>query len=60
VAQRRRESDDGAFVYVVSNKSHRLYTGVTIDLVNRVALIQAENPNWKDLSVGFDDLLKVR
>ena len=25
-----------AFVYIMSNKSHRLYTGVTADLVNRV------------------------
>ena len=109
MAQRARDLSRGAFVYIVSNKSHRVYTGVTTDLVNRVrehkegtypngftarynfdrlvylewlpslgaaakkerqikawtrakrvALIQAENPNWKDLSVGFDDLLKVR
>jgi putative endonuclease len=26
----------------------------------RVALIQAENPRWKDLSVNFDDLLMAR
>jgi putative endonuclease len=107
VAQRTRERE--AFVYIVSNKSHRLYTGVTTDLVarirehkegrypngftarynfdrlvyfewlptlaaaarrekqikawtraKRVALIQAKNSNWKDLSLTFDDLLKAR
>ena len=109
MAPRTRDFARGAFVYIVSNKSHRLYTSLTTDIINRlrehkegtypngftarynfdrlvylewlpgleaaakrerqikawtrakrVALIQVENPNWKDLSVGFDDLLKVR
>ena len=104
----QRLRDSGAFVYIMSNKSHRLYTGLTSDLVNRVrehkestypngftarynfdrlvyfewlpslptaarrerqikawtrakrvALIQAKNPNWKDVSLAFDDLLKA-
>ena len=107
MAQRLRRSD--AFVYIMSNKSHRLYVGSTVDLVSRVrehkertypnaftarynfdrlvylealitfveairrerqikgwsrakrvALIQRDNPNWRDLSVRFDDLLMAR
>ena len=78
-----------AYVYIMSNKSHRLYVGATVDLANRVfvyfevvrpyaaalsreryvkgllrskkiAMIQAENPKWRDLSVHFDDLLMAR
>jgi len=93
----------------MSNKSHRLYTGITTNLVNRVrehkegsypngftarynfdrlvyyegmpslalaaarekqikawtrakrvSLIQIDNPNWRDLSADFDDLLLAR
>jgi|SRR6266849_1068447 len=98
-----------AYVYIMSNKSHRLYVGATVDLPNRVrqhkegsypnaftarynfdrlvyfevvrpyaaalsreryvkgllrskkiAMIQADNPKWRDLSVHFDDLLMAR
>ena len=98
-----------SYVYMMSNKSHRLYVGATIDLPIRVrqhkegtypnaftarynfdrlvyfeviesyagalrreryvkgllrskkiAMIQADNPKWRDLSVHFDDLLMAR
>ena len=98
-----------AYVYIMSNKSHRLYVGATVNLVSRVrqhkegsypnaftaryrfdrlvyfetvesyaaalrrerylkgllrvkgvALIQNDNPKWRDLSVRFDDLLMAR
>jgi putative endonuclease len=98
-----------AFVYIVSNKSHTLYVGITTDLRERfaqhrnktypngftaryrftrlvyfeahnsladaarreqelkswprskkVALIQAENPNWHDLSPRLDPLYYLR
>jgi putative endonuclease len=98
------------YVYIVSNKSHRLYTGSTTNLMDRarqhrdktypnsftaryrfdrlvyfevlpdigaarrrerqlkgwnrakkVALIQAKNPNWLDLSLAWnDDPLLIR
>jgi len=109
VAQRRLSSARDTFVYIMSNKSHRLYTGIATHLVNRVrqhkegsypngftaryqfnrlvyfeaiptfalavarekqikawtrakrvALIQENNPRWKDLSVDFDDLMMAR
>jgi len=47
----------GAYVYIVSNKSHRLYVGWTTDLLQRSHehksksyLIQEKNPNWLDLT----------
>jgi putative endonuclease len=98
-----------AYVYMMSNKSHRLYIGATVNLVNRVrqhregsypnaftaryrfdrlayfevmesyaaalrrerylkgllrtrkvAMIQNNNPKWRDLSVDFADLLLAR
>jgi putative endonuclease len=98
-----------AYVSIMSNRSHRLYIGLTTDLVNRVrehkehsypngftarynfdrlvdfevvrshreatkrerylkgllrakkvAMIQKDNPKWRDLSVQFDDLLMAR
>jgi putative endonuclease len=36
VAQRRSRFGPGAFVYIISNKSHTLYTGCTVDLLARV------------------------
>ena len=99
----RWQSSEVAFIYMMSNKSHRLYVGQTTDLVTRVRehreksypngftarynfdrlvwfetvanageavkrerqlkgwtrakkveLIQAENPNWLDLSAKLD------
>jgi putative endonuclease len=96
-----------AYVYIISNKSHTLYTGIATDLVRRmeqhrngtyrngftaryhfdrlvwfemqpslaaaarrekqiknwrrvqkVALIQEKNPNWKDLSVSWEELFR--
>ncbi len=109
MAQRQLSSPRDTFVYIMSNKSHRLYTGLTVDLVSRirehkegsypngftaryhfdrlvyfeilpnfalavarerkvkawsrakrVALIQKNNPRWKDLSLLFDDLLLAK
>ena len=53
------------YVYIVSNRAHTLYTGMTNDLpqrvvqhnwprAKRVAMIQSINPNWNDLSAKFD------
>lgn len=33
---RQSSATRGAFVYIISNKSHTLYTGSTVDLVERV------------------------
>ena len=98
-----------AYVYIMSNRSHRLYVGATADLPSRIrqhkegtypnaftarykfdrlvyfeviasypaalkreryikgllrskkiAMIQIDNPKWRDLSVRFDDLLMAR
>ena len=107
--EQRQRRTRNSYVYIVSNKSHTLYTGLTIDLVKRVqehkdrtylngftarynfdrlvyfealpnfaiaaarekqikawtrakriALIQKDNPYWKDLSASFTDLYLIR
>jgi len=45
----------------MSNQSHTIYAGSTIDLLARVRqheekLIQAMNPNWLDLTARLSDL----
>ena len=97
-----------AYVYIMSNRNHRIYVGSTVDLplrvaqhklkvypasftarynfyrlvwfeavedwsaaerreaqikrwtrARKVALIQAANPNWRDLSASWDDWLQT-
>lgn len=54
----RRRSSDGAFVYIVSNKSHRLYVGQTTDLPNRVREHREKSyPNGFTARYKFDRLV---
>jgi len=47
-----------AFVYIMSNKSHRLYTGSTVDLVNRVREHKnGSYPNGFTTRYNFDRLV---
>jgi putative endonuclease len=58
VEQRARRRLREAFVYIMSNKSHRLYTGVATDLVNRVLQHKSGSyPNGFTARYHFDRLV---
>ena len=58
MAQRRPDTGRETFVYITSNKGHRLYTGMTVDLVQRVRQHKdGSYPNGFTARYRFDRLV---
>jgi predicted GIY-YIG superfamily endonuclease len=58
------------YFYIVSNGNHTLYAGMAADLIEtraaeqswprarKIALVESKNPEWRDLSVSCEDVLR--
>ena len=58
MVQRRPNTGRETFVYIMSNKSHRLYTGTAVDLVQRVRQHKdGSYPNGFTARYRFDRLV---